>query len=124
MVIENVLHPVVVNKKLLVVMRVDQLPMKWIDLTRTDRCCNDGSCIVSNFEFSFADIQMNRLQFHTHLTFAATVRKEQKKMLEGFVVNVRSKFFCAGQLYVALSLVRRKAHVLILNEPQLTSRNV
>jgi hypothetical protein len=112
MIIGNVLHPHLVNGRVLIVKRF------------TQRCLilglPDGSEQYAvnriDFLFSYNGVQVRRRQFPIRLAFASTVHKSQGRTLSRVVVDLRSAFFTPGQLYVALSRTRREQDVLILYE--------
>lgn len=54
------------------------------------------------------------MQFPVHLFFAETVHKAQAQILPKVLVDLTSNYISLGQLYVALSRVRKSYHVLIL----------
>jgi len=68
---------------------------------------------------------MSRLQFPIRLGYAVSIHKSQSLTLDRVVVDLRSGVFEHGQLYVAISRVRRGADVcFLLRDDQVTIRNI
>ena len=57
---------------------------------------------------------LQRMQFPLAVAYATTFNKSQGKTLQRAVVDVRSPVFAHGQLYVALSRVRRRQDIRLL----------
>jgi PIF1-like helicase/Helitron helicase-like domain at N-terminus len=112
MIIRNVLHPHLVNGRVLILKRF------------TQRCLfvalPDGSEQYAlnriDFLFNYNGVQVRRRQFPIRLAFASTVHKSQGRTLSRLVVDLRTAFFTPGQLYVALSRTRHAQDVLLLYE--------
>lgn len=123
MVIRNVLHPHIVNGKMFV---VKSHTRRCLCVTQIDKDGREGSTYTLNrikFQFSFHGVSITRKQFPVRLAFSGTVHKSQGQTLDKIVVDLRSPFFSAGQLYVALSQVRRAQDVLLLHNEEDTPRN-
>jgi ATP-dependent exoDNAse (exonuclease V) alpha subunit len=69
-----------------------------------------------NFKFSAGDsgIQILRKQFPIKLAYALTINKAQRETLDFAAIDLRDNVFAHGQLYVALSRVRKSENVIIL----------
>lgn len=70
--------------------------------------------ILFQWTLKRVNLEIQGRQVPLRLTYAVTFNKSQGKHLERTVVDVRCQAFAHGQLYVALSRVRRSADLLIL----------
>lgn len=61
-----------------------------------------------------AGVEFRRRQFPVRLAFAMTINKSQGQTFEKVGICLTSSVFCHGQLYVALSRVRRPEDITIL----------
>jgi hypothetical protein len=71
------------------------------------------------------DAIVQRKQFPIRICYAVTIHKSQASTLQRVVVDLRSGVFDHGQLYVALSRVRKASDLMILLRPDQTElRNI
>ena len=75
--------------------------------------------IPDNLPFKF-----RRLQLPINLAFAITVNKAQGQTLDFAGVDLRTPCFAHGQLYAALSRVRRKNNLFVLADGNKTDNIV
>ncbi len=104
MIIRDVLFPHLVNGKVVVVIEYRQYLLVLGHTDSRTGAVTTNSIPRINFVFTCGQLQVHRRQFPVRLTFAATVHKSQSRTLDRVVVDLRKDFFCAGMLYVALSI--------------------
>lgn len=116
MVIRNVVHPKIVNGKLFVLKRSTTRALYVESVDGDER----ETFVLHRikFQFNFHGVKITRMQFPVRLAFAGTVHKAQGQTLAKVVVDLRSNYFSPGQLYVALSRVRKSGDVLLMHNTE------
>lgn len=116
MVIRNVFHPRIVNRKMFV---VTSHTRQWLCVAQIDGDWTEGTTYSLNrikSQFSSHRSTITRKKFGVRLAFSGTVHKSQGETFDQTVLDIRSPFFCTGQLYVPTSIVGKTQDVLMLQK--------
>ena len=110
MIVRTVLFPHLVNGTIVI---LESCTSRWL---RVRELKSQKAFFIPriDFEFSYSEMSVRRRQFPVRPAFAVTVHKSQGETLSKVVIDLRSEFFAAGQLYVALSRTKRAQDVLLL----------
>lgn len=84
-------------------------------LTKTGERGTDTHLTVSSSVSHSMVAAIQGSNFELVWQFSGTVHKSRGQILDNIVIDLRSPFFSSGQLYVALSRVRRSQDVLLLH---------
>lgn len=111
----NILHPMLVDGKLFLVVRIDQYTMLVARYDGEDYVVEKEALHLVESKFSFAYIPMILRQFFIQLAFAAKFHKRQGMNLDKLVVCKRSNFVSARQQCKPLSRLCKAPNVLLLH---------
>lgn len=122
-IIRNVLHPSLGNKKTFGVTahtwRLEQVAALNSDGDETDTT----ALHLIMFQLSFHDVKATHIQFTLRPAFDGTAHNRRGQKLKKLVLNLRSSLFYPRKLHVALSQVKKSTDRFLLHKQNNTTYN-